>query len=407
MKIRKIHIQSFKVFDNLELDFTDTEGKTLNSIIIAGLNGCGKTTILELIKDIFSGNIIKEIEKDFQLEVEFDFSDADWYEQFLIHIKENAATFECAFSFQGSYLSLSYVHKNSKKRTQVHVFSQLMKAFAKIQNDQKQKTTIIYKYSQDKTKQRRGDDSKDLVQEVSFNTHKDDLKSLILKPISDEVFKNRHTAPALVIEREIEKLTTIFEGMHLHSRFTDIDSKELFFESPNGKRILFDDLSGGEKNMYFMGFIISKLEVNNSMIIVDEPEDSLHPSWQNQLLRFYANIGTNNQVIFATHSPHVIGSVKSENVFLLKLENDRIFVSQPKYSKGHSIAYVLSEIMETDYRNTYVNNIVDNYLRLVSEGKHHSEKGKELFTEIETLDPNSEERLRIDMSLRRYKALGK
>ncbi len=38
------------------LDFTNKNGKTLDTIVLAGVNGCGKTTLLEIIRDIFAGN---------------------------------------------------------------------------------------------------------------------------------------------------------------------------------------------------------------------------------------------------------------------------------------------------------------------------------------------------------------
>ena len=44
MKIHKLHIKNYKVFDDLELDFTGSEGKTLDMIVLAGENGSGKTT---------------------------------------------------------------------------------------------------------------------------------------------------------------------------------------------------------------------------------------------------------------------------------------------------------------------------------------------------------------------------
>ena len=45
MKIRKLHIKNYKVFNDLELDFTDTNGKTLDKIVLAGVNGCGQRPI--------------------------------------------------------------------------------------------------------------------------------------------------------------------------------------------------------------------------------------------------------------------------------------------------------------------------------------------------------------------------
>jgi predicted ATP-binding protein involved in virulence len=42
------------MFDDVTLDFTDSNGKTLDTIVIAGINGYGKTTLLQLLQKLFS-----------------------------------------------------------------------------------------------------------------------------------------------------------------------------------------------------------------------------------------------------------------------------------------------------------------------------------------------------------------
>ncbi|RKZ54377.1 MAG: hypothetical protein DRR00_01325 [Candidatus Parabeggiatoa sp. nov. 3] len=49
MKIRKIQIKNYKMFNDVTLDFTDSNGETLETIVIAGLNGAGKTSLLQLL----------------------------------------------------------------------------------------------------------------------------------------------------------------------------------------------------------------------------------------------------------------------------------------------------------------------------------------------------------------------
>jgi predicted ATP-binding protein involved in virulence len=46
MKLRKIHIDNYKLFNNFDLDLTHN-GKSQNLIVIAGINGSGKTTLLK------------------------------------------------------------------------------------------------------------------------------------------------------------------------------------------------------------------------------------------------------------------------------------------------------------------------------------------------------------------------
>jgi len=48
MKIRKICLKKYKMFSDVTMDFTDSNGKTLDTIVIAGINGSGKTSLLFL-----------------------------------------------------------------------------------------------------------------------------------------------------------------------------------------------------------------------------------------------------------------------------------------------------------------------------------------------------------------------
>lgn len=73
---------------------------------------------------------------------------------------------------------------------------------------------------------------------------------------------------------------------------------------------------------------LKMLDINNSVILIDEPEISLHPKWQQKIVKVYENIGENNQMIIATHSPHIVSSVKSESLKLLIKSEDGIEIIQ-------------------------------------------------------------------------------
>jgi predicted ATP-binding protein involved in virulence len=49
MRIRKIELRNHPILSNLELDFTDEHGQSIETIIFAGENGTGKTAILDLL----------------------------------------------------------------------------------------------------------------------------------------------------------------------------------------------------------------------------------------------------------------------------------------------------------------------------------------------------------------------
>ena len=389
MKITKLHLKDFKVFDDLELDFTGKDGQPLNQIVLAGLNGTGKTTILEVIKGVFESRVQlhnKRINLKYEYNGQIVSSDKVDFDQLISNNRLVKVIYRPAKI--RNTLSDKDIQPHIPRRVEINVneiYYKPITRFMDLKKDFQENFKVFHAYN------------------------KLAMKEIILSPIKNKVFENKEKPPIEVIESEIANMNSIFKGIDLNSRFVDIDDNNLFFESVNGQRITFEELSSGEKQLYFMGFMLKNLNINNTIIMIDEPEDSLHPKWQSQLLQFYSNIGENNQVILATHSPHIIGSAKAESVFLLKNENGKITASNPKYSEGHSIPYVLSEIMDVDYRNTYANNLVDDYLTLIRKGEHTNEQGKMLLEKIEALNlaPNSEEQQRIDLSLRRFEAIGR
>lgn len=99
----------------------------------------------------------------------------------------------------------------------------------------------------------------------------------------------------------------------------------ILFEK-HGKSITIDELSTGEKQIIFRGSMLLK----NGCILIDEPELSMHPSWQSKILDYYRDLfrDTSNkqtvQMIFATHSEYVIRSAMKErnNTLVVVLQNN-------------------------------------------------------------------------------------
>lgn len=86
-------------------------------------------------------------------------------------------------------------------------------------------------------------------------------------------------------------------------------NKGLVAKSQDGKFLDLDMLSSGEQNeivmLYYMIFEVT----DNTVLLIDEPEISLHVAWQNNFYDNLAQIAENKnlQVIMATHSPQIIG----------------------------------------------------------------------------------------------------
>lgn len=61
----------------------------------------------------------------------------------------------------------------------------------------------------------------------------------------------------------------------------------------------------------------------SSVVLVDEPELSLHPDWQSRITGFYKHLltdesGNHPQIIFATHSPFIVHGANSSKIIILE-----------------------------------------------------------------------------------------
>ena len=391
MKIRKLHIKNYKVFDDLELDFTDANGHTLDKIVLAGVNGCGKTTILEIIKKMYDGTLDYEFNnlKRSLIDVELEFS------------KDETITLQGAIKFLLEEKVIEIKNINEQQLIfsipLINETNSIFLQYLKELNSQLLYMPINFSIGKLNTKN---------IHIIHLSTSKEKMKKLALRSIRDEIFKNEDMPPRQSKEKAIKQITKALTGMNLTTKLVDLESEELIFESVNGQKIKFEDLSNGEQTLYFRAIYLSKLNPQNSIIMIDEPEDSLHPTWQQKVLKLYQNIGENNQLIVATHSPHIIGSSNAEEVFLLEIDENQVEAVHPKYTKGHSIDYIL-EVMGANPRDTTVITTVEAYLALIRKGQHQTEKGLKLKSEIDALnlDPSSEEMRRLDLSLKRFKAV--
>ncbi len=72
-----------------------------------------------------------------------------------------------------------------------------------------------------------------------------------------------------------------------------------------GISFLVENASSGEKELLTYLFAIFALNVRDALVIVDEPELHLHPSWQKTLFSVFARLTekTGNQFLLATHAP--------------------------------------------------------------------------------------------------------
>ena len=84
-----------------------------------------------------------------------------------------------------------------------------------------------------------------------------------------------------------------------------------------------DVLSAGEKQM--LSFVCYNAFYKNSIILIDEPELSLHVDWQRQLFSILERQQSSNQFIVATHSPFIYSKYPDKEI---EISSDRGDVDQ-------------------------------------------------------------------------------
>ena len=75
-------------------------------------------------------------------------------------------------------------------------------------------------------------------------------------------------------------------------------------------------LSSGERQLLVLFANASFARANGGVLIIDEPEVSLHLKWQEILVEKLMEINNHNQVILATHSPEIVGLFHDKCIFV-------------------------------------------------------------------------------------------
>lgn len=101
----------------------------------------------------------------------------------------------------------------------------------------------------------------------------------------------------------IDTLNNLFQ---VTDKQVDTDENKLTFKLANKTKINWYDLSSGEKQLLIILLTVLCQDEKPSILIMDEPEISLHLEWQKELIKIIRTINPNCQLIIVTHSPGII-----------------------------------------------------------------------------------------------------
>ena len=149
----------------------------------------------------------------------------------------------------------------------------------------------------------------------------------------------------------------------------------------NGILINVSQLSDGEKcTMALFGDLARRLAIANpvlenpllgeGVVLIDEVELHMHPSWQRQILSKLRETFPNIQFIITTHSPIVLNEVDGDyNVFFMQNEDAINSLVRLDRMDGYDADYILEEFMGTKSMNNKTEKLIGMIYRLIDEKK--------------------------------------
>ena len=284
------------MFKNFDINFVDKDDKPLPIIVLAGVNGSGKTTLLEYVYD---------------------------YMKYL----------ETRRAFLGSNFIeiVARIKKPNTHKGLVPTYETPLTIHT-IQRDNFTEYIDIYKQN---------------IIYIPANQGLEDIKEFLPKYLFKKIFDEKADVEQTYKDVR-DYINKIFKDLDIKIDFDSRDAEgNLYFRNKNSVKISIDDISTGEKTLLSKVLYLYIKEIKDSVILIDEPELSLHPRWQSQVLKLYENFAKENncQIIIATHSPHIIGSAKNEYIRILRMnKNDEVEVINDVMAYGRDINWVLREM---------------------------------------------------------------
>ena len=378
MKIKNLYIENEKRLKNLNINFENDE-KILDVVVLAGVNGTGKTTVLEVIYDYFE-NFQNDKNK---INIELDLEEENY-------INQNNISKE-------TYLNNLIKDSIKKEKTPKVIYVP-----AEI-NFQKVKFNLLALYK------------KRFLNKIDSYIIAD-IPFYIQMRIINTANKESEKKLGNVRDEIIAEINGIFDILDMDTRLIGMSTETTeilpIFTNLSGDKFDINELSSGEKQLFLRTLAIKMLNPENSIILIDEPELSLHPKWQQRIVDVYRKIGKNNQIIIATHSPHILGSVKKENIMLLDKDDEGKIVvrtgDELYDSYGQPTDRVLKDIMGLEAtRNPKVFKLLEEAGEVVDKNEYESEEFKTKYKKLrEILGNKDEDLLLMDMDIQIRKKRG-
>ena len=373
VKFRKLEVESWRQFRSVEVEFHE------NATIITGANGSGKTTLLSILSQHFgwSPDFIGTLRIDRRGALKYfsgfssDVPEGNAKVGTLTYDDESVATLSAPIEGE----TVKVTMRNSARVPGIYITSH----------------RPVYSYqkvTEVPTEVQAG--------RVLFDQYVDDMRSFHLPRARISSPSHRLKAALIslamfgpgndVIARNDEAQET-FEGFQdalvrvmpesIGFRRFSIEMPEVILETAAGNFSL-DAASGGIAALVDLSWqIYMRSRTDDTFaVVIDEPENHLHPSLQRSVLPGLIAAFPQAQFIVATHNPFVVTSVRDSNVVVLDFIDGRVGSTRLQdVDRSASANRVLTDVLGVPFpAPLWVENELENIVASVGD--------KELTTEL-------------------------
>ena len=367
MKIDKLFAENFRGFKSLYLDLG---GK---SAVLFGINGAGKSTVLDAINILYAPLLNKITSHAFKQLDSLDVSDIKFGESltelgFETHFGESGLNrWEFAYRRRIDRKSKTKTHIPKKLESLAGYFKENyligdndMPIFVNYGTHRAVHVVPIRRIREKHAFSKASAFSKAIANTIDFRTFFEWYRDR--QEYENSVKVNNSSSyidlQLCCVKRAV--LTMLDEFSDIKIMFNPLR----MVASKYGENMMIEQLSDGEKcTLAMIGDLARRLALANPMsedplkghgvVLIDEIELHLHTTWQARILRTLFSTFPNMQFIVTTHSPKVLSEFEGD-VSLIELSNDRNTISANSIPllSGWDTNYILTNFMYTNPYNS-------------------------------------------------------
>ena len=327
MKVQHLVLQNVRSIKSLDLDFRDpATRKPMLRIVLAGANGSGKTTILECIFGLMRSlglpkPKIPYLERGtgsacLVLQPPADLSKSPW--SIIFNTDPRPKEYDRS---REAYLRWDYYGDDNGYRRVEDADISLLFASQEGEDDFFQKASLVYL-----TDNRRllptegGPIAPEEENPWAYRyTPTDQWKGSVESYLVWQNYLDLEDRDKGINADRFQRVTSVVNRILDQKRISGVERGRIAVEISGQKKHGLDDLSSGERQILLLLVEIVRRIKPGGIILIDEPEISLHPTWQRALVAALDKIieQYDAQVIMATHSLEIATSVMPHEVISL------------------------------------------------------------------------------------------